>query len=116
METTLKRLGIAEDGFGYLDSKGCYWKTLKDAIWGGVLGFCCCGEPERGLKRLRSILETVELCFDNDADPYYFEDDTVFYFYVLDKMELTQHGSCVYHSWLSEKGKDILTVLKNIKL
>ena len=116
MKAALKRLGIREDGFGYLDSKECYWRTLEDAIWGGVLGFCCCGEPERGLKRLRSILEAVELWLKYDTRPEYYEDDDVFHLYVLDKMGLTEHGTSVYCSWLSEKGKDILTVLQNIDL
>lgn len=116
MKEALKRLGITEDGFGYTDSRGLYWETLEEAIWGGVLGFCCCGEPERGMKRLRNILETVELLFDADSTPADYEDDTLYHFYVLDKMELTQHGCSVYYSWLSEKGKDILKVLQNLDL
>ena len=117
MKAALKRLGITEDGFGYLDSTGCYWETLEDTIWGGVLGFCCCGEPERGLKQLRNILEILGLDMeDGILGPCDYEDDTVFYLYLLDKLELTQHEFSVYHSRLSEKGKDILKVLQNLDL
>ena len=117
MEAALKRLGIIEDGFSYLDSKGCYWETLEDTIWGGVLGFCCCGEPERGLKRLRNILELVDLWMDDDTfRPCDYDDETVFCLYLLDKLELTNHNYSVYSSRLSEKGKDILTVLHNMEL
>ena len=114
MEDALKRLGISEQGLGYEDSKGLYWETLESAIWGGVLGFCCCGEPERGLRQLRKILMLLEQWMNDGSIEY--SDDTILCLYVLDKMKLTQHGSSIYYCWLSEKGKDVLTVLQNMEL
>ena len=98
------------DGFCWRDSRGFYYDSLEFVIWGGVLGFCCCGEPRVGMKQLKSILESVELSEGADATEY--EDSTVLSLYVLDKIGLTKHGFSIYRSRLSEKGQDILTVLR----
>lgn len=111
MKDALKRLGISENDYGYVDSQGFYYNFLENAIWGGVFDFCCCGDVSKGLKAIKECLEAVESKEAKD------ESDFRFYvlFYVLDKLELTEHGFSIYGSWLSEKGKDVLTVLRYLE-
>lgn len=111
MKDALKRLGISEDCYGYAGPQGFYYEFLENAIWGGVFGFCCCGDVSKGLKVIKECLEAVE---SGEAKN---ENDFRFYvlFYVLDKLELTHHGFSICGSWLSKKGKDVLTVLRYLE-
>lgn len=111
MKDALKRLGISENDDGYVDSQGYCYRFLEDTIWGGVFGFCCCGDVSKGLKAIKECLEAVESKEAKDVNDFRF----YVLFYVLDKLELTHHGFSVCGSWLSEKGKDVLTVLRYLE-
>lgn len=111
MKDALQRLGISENDYGYVDSQGFCYEFLENAIWGGVFGFRFCGNVPKVLKAIKECLEAVESKEAKD------ENDFRFYvlFYVLDKPELTHHGFPIRGSWLSEKGKDVLTVLRYLE-
>lgn len=108
MQDILKKFGLTEDGIGFIDKQGCYWGSLESALWGGVLGFCCCGEPDKGLKIIRDVLKAME---QNQ-----FKNEYLFHYYVLNKIGLAEHGCLVYHSWLSEAGEELLKVLNSMEL
>lgn len=105
MKEALKRLGLNEMDE---DKDGCYWQSYEAFLWGGILGFCCCGNPDAGLAEIKEVLEAIE--HGTLQDKY------LLHYYVLDKEHLTAHGTSVYGSWLTQKGKDFLTVLRSIEL
>lgn len=108
MEEALEKLGIVKDGWGYSDANGLYWELLDSALWGGLLGFCCCGDRDQGLKIIKEVLEAVQ--------SRKFKDEYLFHYYVFDKLELTEHGFTIYSSWLSPKGELLLSVLQKMEL
>lgn len=108
MKEILKKFGLTEDGMGFSDRNGCYYETIERALWGGVLGFCCCGEPDKGLKIIRDVLDAIE--------SREFKEEFVFHYYILDKLGLTNHGSSIYYSWLSDAGEALLKILRELEL
>lgn len=108
MTETLKKFGLTESGFGFTDKQNCYWDSLESALWGGVLGFCCCGEPDKGLKIIRDVLIAME--------QKQFKDEYLFHYYVLNKIGLAEHGCSIYGSWLTDAGDSFLKILNSMEL
>ena len=85
--------------------------------------FCCCGCLYMSIKFVRDILN----CYEDEEDwsaPHLKLDKakevcgndsiTDFILHWLDSCELTNHGSSVYGSWLTEKGKALRDYLKEV--
>lgn len=99
-----------------------YWNTQDDdefleSFIVEIFGFCSCGcLMSMGVRFLNDILN----CYhkeeeEKDLSPYLHfeeamkvckEDDNIcdFILHFLDSCELTEHGSSVYGSWLTDKG------------
>lgn len=105
MIDALKRLGLNES---YEDKDGCYWDSPAGFLWGGILGFCCCGDPNSELKKIKKELELIDAKTPHEGPSIYL--------YLLDKEGLTSHGFSIYNSIITQKGKDFLTVLQSIEL
>lgn len=124
---------------GYYDEEDCYYDDELRFIHIGLFGFCGCGEPIKMMKYIKDVLFAIntktnsvhelleshsvrEVYTDNKLKEIISEFDKVFkseeiqliVLYLLDKMELTEHGTSIYGSWLSEFGKNILHDLEII--
>jgi len=85
-----------------------------------IAPICGCGQPEEALERLLVILDAMASFSDEGRVKrriFYTEDnenniDLLLILYFLDDMGYTEHGSSVYGAWLSDKGKELLKVLK----
>ena|SRR3990167_4800414 len=111
-----------EKAFGteWTDETGCFWDNPRDYLHGHTLGFCCCGDPESADEYLREVLAAINSEYDEQrwkgieratgAD----EGQRYFVFYILDKLELAEHGGSV-PGWLTEKGKVLLSDLEILK-
>ena len=108
MQEILKKFGLTESGTGFIDKQECYWDSLESALWGGVLGFCCCGEPDKGLRIIRDVLKTIE--------EKQFKNEYLFHYYVLNKIGLAEHGCLIYSSWLTDAGDSFLKILNSMEL
>ena len=87
------------------------YESIVEARWFEDLKFCGCGYPEETRAYLLGILKAIKQRSDSD-----WKEDTIdqainnpemfryFMLYVLDAMGLTEHGSNVGGSWLTEKG------------
>lgn len=86
-----------------------------------AFGFCGCGCLTMSIKFVRDILN----CYEDEeglGSPYLNLDKAIevcgndnitdFMLHWLDTVELTNHGSSVYDSWLEEKGKALRDYLK----
>lgn len=101
-----------------------YYETLK---------WCGCGNPEDALGLMRNILRLLKARSDaNSADDpytpypksgwakYTAELDAVLgdgplglsYLYMLDALELTEHGGSVGGCWLTSEGERVLSLLE----
>lgn len=104
-----------EDRFYYGD---CSYDTLEDALLIGVFGCCGCAEAEPVFKIMLSILvyfndkktykEITADILNGDLGAYYIATG------ILDRQGLIEHGVAIRYCWLTEKGKQILDLLKGI--
>lgn len=85
-------------------------------FFGEAFGFCGCGCLSMSIKFVRDILN----CYEEDEEEGWYaphlildkakevcgnDNITDFILHWLDSVELTEHGSSVYGSWLTNKGK-----------
>jgi len=110
---------------GWYKYEGCDYETSEDLLQTGILGFCGCGCAEENLKHVRGGLEcilalqekvwTKKLTWDewNKQALAHFgsEGGKYFFFYWAAEKDFTEHGGAV-PGWLSEKGKDVLAMLR----
>lgn len=75
--------------------------------------FCGCGNPEIALRRLRDLLAIHPLYDHRPEFKDMIPDDGTQYLvlYMLDRMELTEHGVSVGGAWLTDKGKAVLEAI-----
>lgn len=88
-----------------------------------AFNFCGCGCLSMSIKFLRDVLNCYE---DEDgwSSPYLNLDKAIeicsndnitdFMLHWLDSVELTEHGTSVYGSWLTDKGKALRDYLKKV--
>lgn len=84
--------------------------------------FCCCGCLSMSIKFVRDILKCYEdeeglsphLNLDKAKEVCGNDNITDFILHWLDTVKLTDHGSSVYGSWLTDKGKVLRDYLKEV--
>jgi hypothetical protein len=85
--------------------------------------FCGCGCLSMSIKFVRDILNCYEdeegwgaphLILDKAKEVCGNDNITDFVLHWLDTVELTEHGSSVYGSWLTDKGKALRGYLKKV--
>ena len=76
--------------------------------------FCGCGAPEAASRALLELLELHPLYEHQEAFQIRFPDDGVQYLllYLLDHLDLTEHGGNVGGGWLSPKGFAVRDALR----
>lgn len=85
------------------------------------LGWCGCGEPPEILQLVKDVLLAFQIENWKDRCDKVNEllgDDTDLGYvllYSLDHVNLIEHGSNVWNSWLSDYGKEILNCLNRIE-
>ena len=97
------------------------------------LGWCGCGEPYAALQFLGEVLEAFRVSLDErdptetreESEARYLKPSRLCgaegnpglaygYLYNLDAVGLTEHGSNVRGSWLTDKGHEVLQAIKSI--
>lgn len=97
---------------------GCHHNTEAEAMYYDQTGLCGCGCPEDVHKFLIDCMSAIRDDSDSiidykkvmeiiTADP---ETVAEFVLHFLDSRELTEHGSSVYGSWLTDRGKQFLEI------
>lgn len=119
------------DSIFFMRYKGnCFQNSLVEEIiyffYYEILNWCGCANPEDAIeavyKQLKlyefqrnysSYSELEEYCLKEFGDKQYSDSNLALILgYVLDEKELTEHGSCVYASWLTDLGKMFLFALE----
>ena len=86
-----------------------------DFLWCHVLNMCGCYIPDEGLKFLHKVLDWCNNRDKSSSEWDALEDPGfLFTLYWLDKEDITEHGSSVGGSCLSEKGRSLLQDLNMI--
>ena len=138
--TTTQTLPSLQEAFSLLEikfigEKGCetiyeeLYQSLPDYILGTFFKFCSCGNPENVMQIVGDFLklyhEYEQLRPEDYHSPEYKtyelkretwfntnENLHLFLLYYLDSVEFMEHGSGVYGSWITDKGKAFLVVYK----
>lgn len=114
MNDALKKLGIVYDEVdkGYTIRENgiekCY-DNLRDAVWHGIFNFCSCGDPDKQLIKMYNLLSAMDEEFSKAP-----ADEDVIYLYLLDSNGMTEHGCSVHFSWLNDKGRSFMKVIKAV--
>lgn len=112
MNDALKKLGIVYDDVDKdytIRENGvanCY-DNLRDAVWHGIFGFCSCGDPDKHLIKMYDLLSAMD-----EESPKAPADEDVIYLYLLYSKGMTEHGRSVHFSWLNDKGRALMKVIK----
>jgi hypothetical protein len=93
------------------------WYVNETDLPKGVVQFsellCRCGEPIICWEKLQTYLTK---CASNVEEEFYHRTENpleLFFMYVLynPPLGLTEHGSSIYGSWITNKGREVLTWL-----
>ncbi len=134
-ERTIKKYGIEDDmswySFYSLSGKeDSAERTVIDMDYNDLfirvkntfstdIGLCGCGRPldtwemiHRYLKALKLRSESVDEGIE-EVKNFYMQNYGLAQFmaYILDDREYTEHGTSIYGAWLTDKGKDLLSIL-----
>lgn len=85
------------------------YDCLLDAVWNGIFGFCNCGDNSTQLIKMYNLLSAMDE--DSLEAPV---DEDVIYLYILDSKGMTEHGCSVHFSWINEKGRALMKVIKAV--
>lgn len=112
MNDALKVLGIVydeEDKDYTIRENGIAksYDNLRDAVWHGIFDFCSCGDPDKQLIKMYNLLSAMDEEFPEAP-----ADEDVIYLYLLDSKGMTEHGCSVHFSWLNDKGRALMKVIK----
>lgn len=101
----------------------CWFPNYREYIWSHMLGFCgCSGESETYTFQILKKIYDESLKEDGS---YYYEYKDVsdhwlalqeLILMILDKADLTEHGSSVRGCWLTDKGKEVCKKIDELNL
>lgn len=114
MTDALKKLGIVYDEVDEtytirVDGVETCYDSLFEAVWNGIFGFCCCGEPTTQLIKMYNLLSVMDE--EIPAEP---KEEDIIYLYLLDSKRMTEHGCSIQFSWLNDRGRALMKIIKVI--
>lgn len=100
----MKKLKDFQTKDGWYEYAEIDYQSAGDLLM-GMLGFCQCGSPSTALSHVLAEMRSLKTtkCPDKSS---------TFFLYWADREGLTEHGSSIYGSWLSEKGEGFLKLLE----
>ena len=97
-------------------------EKIADFYMDYVFKFCGCGIPEYAYKKAIEILELIQHRWDDEnydnpinkklMDLLDNDHSVLYILYHFDVLELTEHGSSIYGSFITDYGKDFITIMK----
>ena len=101
---------LKADGNMFTDPDGVSWDSIESYVECSLLGLCGCGNPGELRDYIRAFMHRLA---DKDWPPY--EDmPAMFLINWLNDRDYAEHGTTVRCSWLTDKGKRLLSDLDTI--
>lgn len=93
---------------------GVSYDDAADYLWVGVLGGCGCGSADLLADKAVAVLKNFEL-EPTDPSRFYVGENVTneLLAHWLDSKGLLEHGGSVSGSWLTDKGKEVLQLIKD---
>lgn len=101
----------------YIDNEGVSWETPLDWLWSGILGGCGCGSCESLAKKAWKVLKEFSMEGDdwNKRSGIVYKDQVAEVIaHWMDSKGLTEHGSGVAGSWLSDYGQEVFETINDL--
>lgn len=95
----------------FIDEQGVYWESYENYVTIGLCGLCGCGDEGikedlvniiKRTKQIEGGSPMVQFTKEERESPY-----NELLLHVLDHAKLIEHGTSIYGSWLTEKGKAV---------
>ena len=115
MRTLDSFIKCPDDPYYQYEYKGCAYGDPTDLIQGGLLGMCCCGNPEANLQYVLGGLELlVDFGYHNDElvlAHFGAQEAANFFWYWVTEKDFAEHGGSV-PGWLTPEGWELLELLR----
>lgn len=95
----------------WIDDNGTSWENKKGYLQIEILGLCGCGNPDAVMEYMFEMFNKI----NNHHDFDYKDLPSMFFLYWANDKDFAEHGSTVRYSWLTEKGKEVLSDIKQCK-
>jgi hypothetical protein len=102
----MKKLSDFKRGNGYIRNDVLHEDI--DMLLASYMNFCCCGDVEEALNYVMTWLELINNTGYMNID----KQEDWFVIYALDSFGLTEHGTSICGCWLSDKGEELLSLMK----
>lgn len=114
MTDALNKLGIVYDEVDEtytirVDGVEISYYILFEAVWNGIFGFCCCGDPATQLIKIYNLLSAMD-----EELPVKPKEEDIIYLYLLDSKRMTEHGCSIHFSWINNRGRALMKIIKVI--
>lgn len=102
----LKKTDI--ENMPWMDENGYCWESKASYLQIEIMGFCGCGNPDEIMEYVKEMLEKL-----NSRNWGLYEDKPyMFFVYWANDKDFAEHGTTARCSWLTEKGKELLSDIK----
>jgi hypothetical protein len=101
---------LQREGDYWVDGQGCYYKTKSEYLQTSILDLCGCGNPDGVMGWICDILTKIE----KEEFPVYEDLPVMFFLYWADHKEFVEHGSSIRCCWLTDKGKELLSDIRDL--
>jgi len=100
------------DEFDYIDQDGVSFNSPDEWLFIGILGGCGCGSYDDFGKDMIKLLKFFSTPHENREWSIYDDRYYELLSHWMDNKKLIEHGSGIGGAWLTEKGNNILDVIK----
>lgn len=115
-------MNLKPGGEKWLDESGCSWRLKMDYVSIELLGSCGCGNPESNVDYVEKMLlrhaadwSTSPGRSSQTSKEEYADPAVQFFLYWADDKGFTEHGSSIFGSWLTDKGRQLLADIAEAK-
>lgn len=75
------------------------------------LGICGCGRPNETYELIHHIMKEISKNYVRTDQTAYYD----FIIYQLNRMEFLEHGTSIYGSWVTKKGRKLIEALNEME-
>lgn len=99
------------EDFNFIDPSGHHWENKYDWLFNELIGGCACGNSEKIAEDVYKVFVSIAEERDDRYKTIYKSRYHELIAHVFDSRGITEHGSSVGGSWLTEKGQKIYNYL-----
>jgi hypothetical protein len=116
MKKKEEKFSLKKDEGGFIDQDGYSFETPEQWLFSGIMGGCGCGSSEEIAKKAVELLDIFSTEHSmGSRDKVYDDEEYEVLAHWMDSLKITEHGTNICSSWLTEKGEQILNAIREVK-